>query len=76
MSGFSERLSNLPPGVSENDPDAPWNQKDPETKGWFVVLRVWVEAVDEEDACEQVKDMAAKVLPAGDYEIEDWYEEP
>ena len=30
MGGYIYNLSNLPPGVSENDPTAPWNQDDPE----------------------------------------------
>ena len=30
MGGYFNNISNLPPGVSENDPTAPWNQPDPE----------------------------------------------
>jgi RecJ-like exonuclease len=30
MSGYFSNMSNLPPGVSVNDPNAPWNQDDPE----------------------------------------------
>lgn len=55
MSGFQERLSNLPPGTWENDPNAPWNQPDAEEKPFWVTLQVRINAVDDDDARDQVE---------------------
>lgn len=54
MSGFHNSLSNLPPGTYENDPDAPWNEVEPEPKPHWVSIQVRIDAVDDDDARDQI----------------------
>lgn len=77
MSGFHNSLSNLPPGVSENDPDAPWNQPDAEEKPHWVTLQVRIDACDDDDARDQVErwlrtaKINGVVLNGCDYQIDE-----
>ena len=54
MSGFHNSLSNYPDGA-EHDPNAPWNQPEPEEKPFWVTLQVRINAVDDDDARDQIE---------------------
>lgn len=77
MSGFHERLSNLPPGTYENDPDAPWNQEGATPTSYLVEIRIRVTAINDDDARQQAGELLEKAgVRWADYDIEMAYEEP